>query len=69
MKEQGYIFKSSEINAENLAASQGSRNSGLTFFIHCTIPDIEQLSKPILTFLHLSAASKNTVTTQHPLWA
>ena len=42
MKEQGYIFKSSEINAENLAASQDSRNSGFTFFIHCTMPDIEQ---------------------------
>ena len=44
MKEQGYIFKSSEINAENLAASQDSRNSGFTFFIHCTMPDIERIS-------------------------
>ncbi len=59
MKEQGYIFKSSEINAENLAASQDSRNSGFTFFIHCTMPDIEQLSKPILTFLRKSPLERN----------
>ena len=47
INEHGYIFKSSDKKAENLAASQYSIDIGLTSK-NFTIPEIEQLSKPIL---------------------
>lgn len=56
INEQGYIFMSSEINAENLAASQESSRAEFAF-IQVTIPETQQLSNPILTDLHAEALS------------